>query len=302
MYDIIIIGGGTAGLTAGIYAVRAGKTALVLESKAFGGQIINTPEIENYPGLKNVSGFEFAMNLHSQATDLGVKSEYDKVVSLIDDGEIKTVVTENAKYQCKSIILATGAKNRTLGLENEEDLIGMGVSYCATCDGAFFRGKDTAIVGGGNTAFEDALFLSHYCSKVYVIHRRDKFRGEEKLLERLSKRENVELVLDSVPTKLIAKINLDAVEVENVKTKEKREIPISGLFVAIGQIPDNKSFENLVELDKGGYIVSGEDCKTKTPGVFTAGDCRTKTVRQLTTAAGDGAVAGLAACEYIDSL
>lgn len=300
MYDIVIVGAGTAGLSAAIYGMRAGKTVLVLEAASYGGQIINTPEIENYPGIKKVSGFEFATNLYEQAVDLGAKVAFEKVVAIEDLGEKqKKVRTESNEYECSAVILATGAKNRPLGLSKETELIGAGVSYCATCDGAFFRGKDVAVNGGGNTALEDAIFLSNYCNKVYIIHRRDQFRGEEKLAKVLETKENVQFVLDSVITELNSEGVLTGITVKNVKTNEEKYIPISGLFIAIGQIPENTPFKDVVDLDDKGYIIGMEDCHTNSEGVFVAGDCRTKSVRQLATAAADGAVAALAACEYI---
>lgn len=299
MYDIIIVGAGTAGLSAAIYGVRAGKSVLILEENNYGGQIINTPEVENYPGIKHISGFEFATNLYEQAIELGAVLEYEKVVKIINQDDHKVVVTEQKEYPCKSVILATGAKNRPLGLEREEEFIGAGVSYCATCDGAFFKGKDVAVVGGGNTALEDAMFLSNYCKKVYIIHRRTEFRGQEKLLHELKKKDNIEFVLDSLVIQLKGKNTLEAIIVQNKGTKEEKEISLSGLFIAIGQIPENSAFSDIIEIDGGGYIIASEECKTKVPGIFTAGDCRTKAVRQLTTAASDGAIAGLAACEYI---
>lgn len=299
MYDIIIVGAGTAGLSAAIYGVRAGKTVMVLEGETYGGQIVNSMEVANYPGIKMTSGFEFATNLYEQATELGAQVEYEKVIRIEDEGEIKTVVTEDSVYEAKAVILATGAKNRPLGLEKEKEFIGSGVSYCATCDGAFFKGKKVAVAGGGNTALEDAMFLSNYCETVYLVHRRDEFRGEEKLVESLKGKGNVEFVLNVNILSLIGENKLEGILVEDKNTKEQKEIAVSGLFVAIGQIPKNEAFAGLVELDRGGYIVAGESCKTNVPGIFVAGDCRTKTVRQLATAASDGAVAALAACEYI---
>lgn len=299
MYDIIIIGAGTAGLSAAIYGVRAGKKVLVLESASYGGQIITSPEVENYPGIKKISGFEFATNLYEQATELGAEIEFAKVTQIREDGAQKVVVTEEKDYICRSVILATGAKNRPLGLENEQKLIGKGISYCATCDGAFYKGKTVAVNGGGNTALEDAAFLTGYCEKVYLIHRRDSFRGEQKQVEALRQKANLEFVLESNIVKLIAEDRLKAIEVQNVKTKEPRSIELSGLFVAIGQMPENGVFSPPVQLDQAGYIVAGEDCKTNAAGIFAAGDCRTKTVRQLATAAADGAVAALAACDFI---
>lgn len=299
MYDIIIVGAGTAGMSAAIYGLRAGKKVLMLEGKSYGGQIINTPEIENYPGIQKVSGFEFATNLFKQATDLGAEIVYEKVVQIKDNNKTKTVVTSAKEYETKTVIIATGAKNRPLGLDREEELIGAGISYCATCDGMFFRGKDVAIVGGGNTALEDALFLSNFCDKIYVIHRRDSFRGEDRLVNALKEKENVTFVLDSVVVKLLGDNAITGISVQNVKDETISDIEVSGLFVAIGQIPDNQSFSDLVKLDEKGYVRAGEDCITNIEGIFTAGDCRTKTVRQLTTAASDGAVAALAACEYM---
>ncbi|HEX3075329.1 MAG TPA: thioredoxin-disulfide reductase [Lachnospiraceae bacterium] len=299
MFDIIIVGAGTAGLSAAIYGVRAGKSVLLLEESTYGGQIINSPEVENYPGIKHISGFDFATNLYEQAINLGAKIEYEKVTGIKDEGNKKLIITSSKEYECKSIILATGAKNRPLGLDREKELIGAGVSYCATCDGAFFRGKDVAVAGGGNTALEDATFLADYCSKVYVVHRRDSFRGEEKLLNLLKKKENVEFIMNSNIVELIGEGKLEAIKVQNKENMTEKQVPVSGLFVAIGQMPENSNFTNLIEIDKGGYIIALEDCKTNVEGIFTAGDCRTKIVRQLATAAADGAVAALAACEFI---
>jgi thioredoxin reductase (NADPH) len=301
MTDILIIGAGTAGLTAGIYAARAGKSATILESTTYGGQIINTPDIENYPGIAHVSGFEFAQNLYEQAKALGVEVEFEEVSSITDEGEEKHVLTASGKtYECRAVILATGAKNRPLGLDREKELVGRGISYCATCDGMFFRGKDTAVNGGGNTALGDALYLSGICHKVYLIHRRDQFRGVETDVEKLKERGNVEFVLNSTVTALKGDQQLTGIDVTNKLTGEVREIPVSALFVAIGQIPDSRAFSSLVKVDDKGYIVAGEDCHTSREGIFAAGDCRTKSLRQLTTAAADGAVAATAACEYID--
>lgn len=298
-YDIVIVGAGTAGLSAAIYAVRAGKSVIVLEATTHGGQIVNTPEVENYPGIQKISGFEFANNLYKQAKSLGAEVIYEKVIGIEVNGEEKIVHTTKEDYQAKAVILATGAKNRPLGLEHEKEWIGAGISYCAICDGMFYRGKDVAVAGGGNTALENAIFLTNYCRKVYLIHRRDAFRGEEKLLQTLKEKPNVEFVLNANITRLIGEDGVDGVEVEDKNTHEKRIIDVMGLFVAIGQMPENSEFINVVDLDKSGYIEAKEDCKTKTKGIFTAGDCRTKKVRQLATAASDGAIAALAACEYI---
>lgn len=293
VYDIVIIGAGTAGLSAAIYGVRAGKRVLVLEEKAYGGQIINTPEVENYPGIAKISGFEFATNLYNQAKGLGATIKFERAVEIKE----KVVITDAGEYICKSVIIATGAKNRPLGVDREKELIGAGISYCATCDGMFFRGKDVVVVGGGNTALEDAHFLSNYCNKVYVMHRRDQFRGESKLVDRIKSKDNVELVLNSKVVELLGDDAVSGIVVENTLDGKRSELACQGVFVAIGQMPDNERFGNVVALDNQGYIVAGEDCKTSCEGIYAAGDCRTKKVRQLTTAAADGAVAALAACE-----
>ena len=300
MYDILVVGAGTAGLSAGIYGVRQNKSVLILEANTFGGQIINTPDIENYPGIAHTSGFDFAMGLYQQAIDLGVEYRQARVASIEDAGDHKIAVLEGGdRIASRTIILATGAKNRPLGLAHEKEWIGRGISYCATCDGMFYRKKIVAVNGGGNTALEDAEFLSNIVEKVYVIHRRDQFRGEPVRVEKLRARENVEFVLNANITALLGQDRLEALEVTDKITGEKRIIKVNGLFVAIGQVPENMIFSNVVGLDKGGYIVAGEDCRTNVDGIFAAGDTRTKTVRQLTTAASDGAVAALAAVAYI---
>lgn len=302
MYDIVVVGAGTAGLSAAIYGVRAGKSVLVLEGASYGGQIINTPEIENYPAIKKTSGFEFATDLFNQAKDLGAEVKYEKVVGVNIEGNIKKVKTDKEIYDAKSVILATGAKNRPLGLPNEKKLVGSGVSYCATCDGMFYRGKVVAVNGGGNTALEDAAFLANVASKVYLIHRRDAFRAEERIVAALKKKGNIELVLNSNIVEIKEEsFAVSGIVVEDKNTKEKREIAIDGLFVAIGQAPDNAVFTDVADIDKAGYIIAGEDCKTSTEGIFAAGDGRTKEVRQLVTAAGDGAIAGIAAAKYIET-
>jgi len=300
MHDIIIVGAGTAGLSAAIYGLRAGKSVLVLEQASYGGQIINTPEIENYPAIQKISGFEFATNLYNQAKNLGAEFAFEKVEGIEDKGQFKEVKTKDKSYEGKTVILATGAKNRSLGVEKEEELVGKGISYCATCDGMFYRGKVVAVNGGGNTAVEDATFLSDYVEKVYVIHRRDEFRADKAEVDRLVSKPNVELVLNSTVKTLESDASgLTGLVVVN-KNGEERSLKVDGLFVAIGQAPDNQAFSDLVELDGKGYISAGESTLTKTPGIFTAGDCRTKAIRQLATAASDGAVAGLAAVSYIN--
>lgn len=298
MFDVIIVGAGPAGMTAAIYARRASKSVLVLEAKSYGGQIINTPDIENYPVEAHISGFDFATKLYEQAKGLGAEFKFEKVVGLRDENGVKTVVTTKNEYEAKTVILATGSENRKLGVEGEDALVGRGVSYCATCDGAFFRKKTVAVVGGGNTALEDALYLADLAEKVYLIHRRDTFRGEDATVQKLAARENVEFVYNSTVTALHAEKRLNAIDVTN-KDGSVRTIEVKGLFVAVGRIPENQNFASLVELDPAGYAVAGEDCRTKTPGVFVAGDNRTKNVRQLVTAAADGAVAATAAIAAI---
>lgn len=297
--DIIIIGAGTAGLTAAIYAQRAGKTALVLEREAYGGQIINTPDVENYPGIAHISGFDFATSLYEQAQNLGAQVEFADVTGAEDQGEKKIVHTTAGDFSCRALILATGVQRRKLGLQKEQVYSGKGLSYCATCDGAFFKGKDVAVNGGGNTALEDAQYLSQIAGKVYLIHRRDAFRADPAEVKKIEGKENVSLVLNSTVTDLLGDGKLSGVEVTDKVTGEKKVLPVSALFVAIGQAPSNAAFEGLVDLDEAGYIRAGEDCRTSRPGVFAAGDCRTKSVRQLTTAAADGAVAALAAAAYL---
>ena len=301
MTDIIIVGAGPAGLTAAIYARRAAKSVLVLEAASYGGQIINTPDIENYPVAAHISGFDFATKVFEQARELGAEIRFEKVLEIQNSGVEKAVVTKKNVYPCKAVILATGSENRKLGVEKEDALVGRGISYCATCDGAFYLNKAVAVVGGGNTALEDALYLSDIAEKVYLIHRRDQFRGEEATAARLKEKSNVELVLNSVVTKLIAEKRLSGVEVTD-KEGRVRTLEVSGLFVAVGRIPENQNFADLVELDEAGYVVAKEDCHTSVPGVFTAGDNRTKEVRQLVTAAADGAVAATEAVKYLNSL
>lgn len=300
MYDIMIIGAGPAGMSAAIYGLRAGRSVVMFEEKSYGGQIVNTPEIENYPGIAKVSGFEFATNLFNQVKDLGAEVVYEKAEKIEKENNVWKVKTGKNEYEGKTVILATGLKRRTLGLEREEAMIGAGVSYCATCDGMFFRNRTVVVVGGGNTALEDAIFLSNYCAKVYLVHRRDSFRGEQKLSKILQEKENVELVLDSVPVEIQGEPMVTGLKVKNVKTNEERVLEVQGIFVAVGQIPENENFKEAVELDDHGYVVATEACTTETDGLFTAGDCRTKEVRQLTTAAADGAVAALAASKYIE--
>ena len=299
-YDLIIIGSGPAGLSAAIYAQRAGLDTLVLEKEYIsGGQVVNTAEVDNYPGLPGMNGYELGMKFRSHADALEAKFQIAEVKDIIIEETQKTVRTNEGDFYAKNIIISTGASHRKLGVPGERELAGMGVSYCATCDGMFFRGKEVAVVGGGSTALQDAEFLSEYCSKVYLIHRRDSFRGEERIVEGLKKKENVTFILDSVVKEICGEIQVEGLELQNLKTGEKKKLPVSGVFVAVGQIPKNDPFENVVKLDADGFILAAEDCMTSGAGIFAAGDCRTKEVRQLTTAAADGAVAALAACKYL---
>lgn len=299
MYDIGIIGGGTAGMTAAIYGQRAGKKTIILEGGVFGGQITASPNVENYPGIASVSGSEFSMNLLDQAVKLGAETAMELVTGIRGEGGAKIIETSGKEYPCRSVILATGVTHRHLGIPNEERLTGAGVSYCATCDGMFFRGKDVAVAGGGSTALQDAEFLANYCRKVYLIHRRDEFRGEDSIVKRLEGRENVEFILSSTVKEIIGSDAVEGLIVNSKKTGEDFQLDVSGLFIAVGQIPKNEVFAEVVKLDSDGFILAAEDCMTSCPGIFAAGDCRTKEVRQLTTAAADGAVAALAACRYI---
>ena len=304
MYDIIIIGAGPAGMTAALYARRAEKSVLLIEKSSFGGQITHSPRVENYPGFLAMSGNEFAEKLLDQVTTHGADIEFDEVtgVTPIDNGY--SVATLGGEFFGKSVILATGSKHRSLGIEREEEFVGEGVSYCAVCDGAFYKGKTVAIIGGGNTALQEAVLLSDGCKKVYVVQNLDFLTGEGALQVAVSKRDNVEVILSSVVTELLGDKEITGIKIRNDKSGEETALILDGIFVAIGQKPENEPFENVVELDSYGYITAGENClpKTEHNGIFVAGDCRTKSVRQVTTASADGAVAALAACRYVDSL
>lgn len=297
VYDIAIVGAGIAGMTAAIYAVRANKKVIVFESKTYGGQIISSEKIANYPALPGVSGVELSQKIYHQMNNLGVEIEYTEVAS-IDDGEVKTIVTEDGRWQARAVILAVGSKDRELELPGEKELTGKGISYCATCDGGFYKNKPVAVVGGGNTALYDALYLSDIASKVYLIHRREEFRGDAHLVDKVHEKKNVEFVMNSRVTKLLSDDVLTGVEVRNDENK-KSEIKVDGLFVAIGRVPATEQFDELVKLDESGYIKAGEDCHTSRPGIFVAGDCRTKSLRQLVTASSDGAMAATEAVKYL---
>ena len=303
MHDIIVIGGGPAGLTAALYAARAGKSVQVLEQAGFGGQIALSPRVENYPGIPHMAGNLLADALVEQVLSQDVDVEVETVTAFSGENGAFTVTTEDGDHPCRAIILATGVTHRHLGLEGEEELVGRGVSYCAVCDGAFYNGRRVAVVGGGDTALQDALFLSATCAHVTLIHRRDQFRGEEKLVRQLQGCKNVDILLSHIPVSLESLDGeLRGVALRDLKTGAEFNLPVEGLFLAVGQEPHNGQFADLIRLTAGGYVDAGEDCRTNVPGVFVAGDCRVKEVRQLTTAVGDGAVAALAACKYVDSL
>ncbi len=287
MYDIIIVGGGPAGMTAAIYARRANKKVLVFEGKACGGQILNATEVDNYPGFESISGFDLSQNMYNQALKLGAEFKFEMVKKITSD---KKVITDNGEYQAKAIILATGAENRRLNIVEEADYIGRGISYCATCDGNFYKGKDVAVVGGGNTALEDALYLSNLCNKVYLIHRRDQFRGEDKYVEQIKLNDNIELILNSQVVDLIGEEHLEKVTVKN-NDETTKTIDVSGLFIAVGQQPRNEMFADVVEIDEKGYIKAHDEVYTNVEGIYVAGDTRNKVLKQLTTAVSDGSLA-----------
>ena len=300
MVDLIVIGAGPAGLTAAIYAARAGHTVTVLEELVFGGQVATTPEVENYPAIRKIDGVEFSMNLYNQATELGAVVEFAGATKVELEGPVKKIYSGDKVYEAKAVIIANGAKRRKLDVPGEDRLSGKGVSYCATCDGAFYRGKVTAIVGGGNTALEDALFLANNCETVHLIHRRDSFRGNNILSDAVLARKNIVIHYDTVPKEITGDSVVEGIVLSNLKTGEEETVPVSGVFVAVGLAPDNRLVEGQVELENG-YIKAGEDCATNLPGVFAAGDTRIKAIRQIVTAASDGAIAAVNASTYISS-
>lgn len=302
MYDIIIVGGGPAGITAGIYARRAGKTVLVIERSALGGQMTYSPKIENYPAYLSASGNELAEAMTDQLIGLGGEFEFDEVIAVRDDGEYKTVVAHETEFSARAVILANGVKHRMLGLEGEEELVGSGISFCAVCDGAFYRDRDVAVIGGGNSAMQEALLLSEGCRSVTIVQNLSDFTGEKRLAESLGAKNNVKTLFDTVVESFVASEGtFKGIRVRNTATGEGGVIACDGVFVAIGLVPENGAFGSLVPLDERGYYKVGEDCTAPTSGIFVAGDCRSKKIRQITTAVADGAVAALAACSYIDN-
>lgn len=302
MYDIIVVGAGPAGLTAAVYARRAGKSVLVLEKAGFGGQITYSHKIENYPSHQSISGTELADMMLEQAIAQGAEVELEEAleVNKNDDGTF-TIKTDFSTFDCKAVIIATGAKHRTLNVEGEENFIGGGISFCAVCDGAFYSGKEVAVIGGGNSALVEATLLAETCKKVTIIQNLERLTGEMRLQEALEAKDNVEIIYNTTVSAFKGETELESVVLKSELDGTESEITPDGVFVAIGLAPDNKAFESLTALDKYGYVVASEACTTDTEGLFVAGDCRTKQIRQITTATADGAVASLAACAYIDS-
>lgn len=300
IYDVIILGSGPAGLSAAVYAQRARLNTLIIEEKPMsGGQILDTYEVDNYPGLPGISGFELGQKFRTHADQLGAEFVNEQVQELKDLGEKKLVVTEKSSYETRTLILATGARHRKLNVPGEKELAGVGVSYCATCDGAFFRGKAVAVVGGGDVALEDALFLARGCEKVYLIHRREEFRGARILQERVRESDNIELVLNSNVIEILGEQMVTSVLVHNHVKNERHELQVQGVFIAVGISPNVAAADGLVEQDQQGYIKAGEDAVTSVPGIFAAGDVRTKQLRQVITAASDGANAVISAERYL---
>ena len=303
MKDIIVIGAGPAGMTAALYALRADKSVLLLEKENFGGQITYSPKLENYPSVMEISGSAFAEQMLEQVMAHGAEIELAEATKITDCKTHKVVSTEYGDFEAKAVIIATGSKHRHLGLEGEEALIGSGISFCAVCDGSFFAGRKVAVIGGGNTALQEAVMLSELCSEVVIIQNLSFMTGEKKLLQILEGKSNVSMIFDTVVTSLESKDGeLCAIELKNTVNGETSKLALDGMFVAIGQKPENEAFSDVTALNDYGYIIADENCLTDTEGVFVAGDCRTKRIRQVTTAAADGAVAALAACRYIDGL
>ena len=294
MHDIAIVGAGPAGLTASIYAVRANIKVIVFEALTAGGQIINTSHIDNYPVAPHITGIEFGRTLEKQAKDLGVEIEYSEVTHIAKERDGFTIITEDETYFSRAVIIASGTSPRKLGLENEDVFAGKGISYCATCDGAFYKGKTVAVNGGGNSALHEALYLSDIATKVYLIHRRSEFRASDSLVDKVKGKDNIELVLESNIVELLGDNYL-----RSIKTDTGREIELDGLFVSIGRMPNTKNLIDGLELVEGDYAKANEDCHTNIPGVFVAGDVRSKELRQLVTATSDGAIAATEAVNYL---
>ena len=300
MYDVITIGGGPSGLTAAVYALRAGKTVLVIEKQTFGGQITFSPKVENIPGFLSVSGNEFAEKLVEQVLEQGADMEMSEVLA-IRDGANKTVVTDGGEFEARAVIIATGAKHRLLGLPKEEQFIGEGISFCAVCDGAFYKDKTVAVIGGGNSALQEALLLSELAKEVYIVQNLDFLTGEDRLSQQVKERANIRLLLGTTVSAFLGEDTLTGITVENAATGSKQDILLDGVFVAVRLVPPNEAFAELLTLDERGYAQADETCTTGRDGIFVAGDCRAKEIRQVATAMADGAVAALAACRYLDA-
>ena len=298
-YDIAVIGSGPAGLTAALYARRAGKSVLVLEKENFGGQITFSPKVENYPTHKALSGAELSEQMIDQVQAQGAELEMDHITAISKNADGFTLTGDYGEYLAKTVILAAGSKHRTLGLPNEENLVGSGVCYCAVCDGAFFKGQDVAVIGGGNTALQDTVLLAELCRSVTIVQNLPTLTGEQALQDKIASLPNVKTIVNATVTALNGEESLERITIDRAGSTEL--LPVTGVFVAIGQKPENDAFAEFAELDSYGYAVSDERCLTKTAGLFVAGDCRTKAIRQVVTAASDGAVAALAACRYLDS-
>ena len=300
MYDIAIIGGGPAGLTAAIYARRAEKKVVVIERAAFGGQMSNSPKIENFPGTVSASGTEIADKMVEHALELGADLELAEVTAIENGAESKKIITDCGDFEAKAVIIANGVKHRMLGLDGEEELVGNGISFCAVCDGAFYKGKKVAVIGGGNSALQEAVLLSDGCEQVTVVQNLAFLTGEEKLISTLKSKSNVNFIYNTIVEGFLTENGFNGLKLLNTETKEQTELACDGVFVAIGLIPENDIFADFAKLDERGYFESDENCLTSTDGVFVAGDCRSKRIRQVATAVADGAVAALAACRYLD--
>lgn len=303
MYDIIVVGAGPAGLTAALYAVRAGKSVLLFEKANYGGQMAFSPKIENFPSYKEISGYDLSESIFEQVAAAGVQYCDESVCKITDLGGVKEVRTEEDSYSAKAVILATGTRHRTLGAKNEKEYSGNGISYCAACDGAFFKDKSVAVVGGGNSAAQEALYLGDICKSVTVLQNLSELTAEPRLCERLKEKENITLVFNTVITEFTGDgETLSGVTAENTETKITSEMSFDGVFVAIGLEPDNGAFKTVVKLDENGYILCDRDMKTDSDGIFAAGDCTAKKIRQITTAMADGTTAAFSACRYIDEM
>lgn len=300
IYDIIVIGGGAAGMTAALNSLRGGKKTLIIEKETFGGQISKSPRVENIPSIKEISGSDFSDKLFDQIMDLGCDFELDNITSITKEDNIFTISGEFSSYFGKAIIIATGLEHRKINIDGEDDLVGKGVSYCAVCDGAFYKDEDVCLIGDGNTALQYALLLANYCKKVFLCTLFDKFFGDDVLVSKVKERTNIEIIHNISLQQFIYDTELHGLLFKNTTTNETIQLNVKGCFIAIGQIPNNKCFDNVLDLDDNGYILTDDNLETKTKGIFVAGDCRQKKVRQLTTAISDGAIASIGAVNYID--